>query len=66
MDGVAEGVAAEVFDLDFVNLAMYDLFSAVTGWVQDMLVALVPIMGPVVGGIILATLGWRLTKRFAK
>lgn len=66
MDDVVEGIASEVFDLDFVNLAMYDMFAAVTGWVQDMIVSLVPIMGPVVGGIILATLGYRLVKRLAK
>ena len=52
--------------VDYVRLGLYDMFAAVTGWVQDMLVALVPIMGPVVGGIILATLGYKLVKRLSK
>lgn len=63
MDDVVEEAASGI---DFVLLGMYDMFAAVSGWVQDMIVSLVPIMGPIVGGIILATLGYRLVKRLAK
>lgn len=56
-----EGEATSTISTAIVNMATQIATDA-----QAMVVAVVPVLAPIVGTIIIATLGYRLVKRFSK
>ena len=47
-------------------LPLTGMATSVANGASDMIAAVLPVLGPVVAGIIVATLGYRIIKRFSK
>lgn len=52
--------------MDAIITAVTGMASSVATGASDMIAAVLPVLGPVVAGIIVATLGYRIIKRFSK
>lgn len=52
--------------MDAIITAISGMASSVATGAADMIAAVLPVLGPVVAGIIVATLGYRIIKRFSK
>lgn len=46
--------------------AITSMATTIAGDAVDMLVAVVPVLAPIVGAVIVATLGYKFVKRFSK